>query len=445
MKIIALEAENVKRIKAVSIKPDGSVVEITGRNGQGKTSVLDSIWWALSDAKHIQDVPIRDGAERAVIKLDLGKLKVTRTIRRAKGDAGGFTQSLKVENEEGASYKSPQGMLDALVGELSFDPLAFARMKPEAQFDALRRFVPGFDFEQHDGLQRSDYQSRTDQNRQAKELRAQAEGVKLDEGAKGLLRVDEAGLVAELTRAGEHNADIERRRGNRERAQAEIAAKDAEAKACTERAATLRRQADEEDARAAALAEEALTIAEKIKAAGELPEPIDTTLLNTQIAAARESNRRIEAAEQAAARKAELTQRAKECEDKSEALTQAMARRDETKQKAIAAAKMPVEGISFGDGCVMLDGFPFEQASDAQQLAASVAIAAAMNPKLRVIRVRDGARLDSAAMKLLGQFAEQHDMQVWIETVESGRTGAVVIEDGMVQGAEPPAEKPEAA
>ena len=39
MKIIELRAENIKRLVAVTIKPDGNMVEITGRNGHGKTSV----------------------------------------------------------------------------------------------------------------------------------------------------------------------------------------------------------------------------------------------------------------------------------------------------------------------------------------------------------------------------------------------------------------------
>lgn len=70
---------------------------------------------------------------------------------------------------------------------------------------------------------------------------------------------------------------------------------------------------------------------------------------------------------------------------------------------------------------------------DAQQLRASIAIASAMNPKLRVIRVRDGSLLDSDSMALLAGFAEANDMQVWVETVQSGRPGAIVIEDGQVQ------------
>lgn len=85
MKIISLQAENVKRLTAVTITPDGNLVQITGKNGQGKTSVLDAIWWALEGAANIQAEPIRKGAEEARIRLDLGEYVVTRTFTRKDG------------------------------------------------------------------------------------------------------------------------------------------------------------------------------------------------------------------------------------------------------------------------------------------------------------------------------------------------------------------------
>src|SRR3989304_7739112 len=78
MKILKLTAENVKKLRAVEITPTGELVEITGRNGAGKSSVLDAIWWALAGTKHIQAVPIRKGATKARIRLDLGELIVER-------------------------------------------------------------------------------------------------------------------------------------------------------------------------------------------------------------------------------------------------------------------------------------------------------------------------------------------------------------------------------
>jgi hypothetical protein len=438
-RIIGLEAENVKRIKAVSIKPDGSVVEISGRNGQGKSSLLDAIWWALAEAKHIQDVPVRQGADRAVIKLDLGKLKVTRTIRAPKTEGGEFTTSLKVENEEGAAYSSPQKMLDALVGGLSFDPLEFTRMKPEAQFNACRRFVPDFDFDANTAKRKAVFEERTGINRLAKDLNAQAEGVVVDLTAAGLLRVDEAELVSELERAGQHNADIEKRRGNRENAQAKIMSDRERADDLLTRARQLREDAERSaralEDQASELQALAAETQGKLNDAPPLPDPINTELLTTQIAAARETNARIDTAEAAARNRADLIKRAGEAEAKAAALTGDIESLDKAKADAIRSAKMPVAGLSFGDGVVLLDGLPLNQASGAAQLRLSCAIAAALNPKLRVLRVKDGALLDQDSMTLLSEFAESNDMQIWIETVASGRPGAIVIEDGMVKAA----------
>jgi len=122
-----------------------------------------------------------------------------------------------------------------------------------------------------------------------------------------------------------------------------------------------------------------------------------------------------------------------------------MAKQEEEKAAKIAAAKMPVPGLSFGDGMVVLNGVPFDQASDAEQLRTSIAIAMALNPKLRVIRVRDGSLLDEESMKLLEQMADSKDYQVWIERVDgSGKVG-FVLEDGLVKGAPAPTAKKEPA
>ena len=133
MKIISLSASNVKKLSAVEIVPKSNLVQITGKNGQGKSSILDSIWWALGGTKNIQSQPVRNGEEQAIIRLDLGSLVVTRKI--------GKGESLTVENAEGARFQSPQSMLDALLGELTFDPLAFSKMKAADQANELRRIA----------------------------------------------------------------------------------------------------------------------------------------------------------------------------------------------------------------------------------------------------------------------------------------------------------------
>ena len=134
MHILELTAENIKRLDVIAITPKGPVIQITGPNASGKTSVLDCIWWALEGARHIQAEPIRKGTSRARIKLDLGELVVERKFT-AKGTY------LTVESADGRLFKQPQQMLDALFGALTFDPLAFMQLDPRRQYEVLTSTV----------------------------------------------------------------------------------------------------------------------------------------------------------------------------------------------------------------------------------------------------------------------------------------------------------------
>ena len=151
MKIIRLTAENVKKLKVVDITPVGNMVQVTGKNGSGKTTVLDSIWWALGGKEGIQSVPIHTGEKKARIRLDLGEFVVER-----KFTPSGTT--ITVSNSDGAVYPSPQAMLDSLLGGRSFDPLAFSRMSPRAQFDELKRVSNKIGIVMEDGEVASDNQ-----------------------------------------------------------------------------------------------------------------------------------------------------------------------------------------------------------------------------------------------------------------------------------------------
>jgi hypothetical protein len=121
-----------------------------------------------------------------------------------------------------------------------------------------------------------------------------------------------------------------------------------------------------------------------------------------------------------------------EAETKSRELTERIDGRKKAKTDAIAGAKMPVDGLSFGDGMVMFNGFPLDQASAAEKLRVSFAVAMAMNPKLRVVLIRDGSLLDEDSMALVEQMADAHDYQVFVEIVRKDSPVGVVIEDGEV-------------
>jgi hypothetical protein len=109
---------------------------------------------------------------------------------------------------------------------------------------------------------------------------------------------------------------------------------------------------------------------------------------------------------------------------------------DERKARALAAAKMPVPGLSLDEDGLILNGVPLAQASASEQLKVSTAIAMALNPRLRVITIRDGSLLDSDSKATLKQMADEQGYQVWLEAVDESGAVGVVIEDGMVAPAE---------
>jgi hypothetical protein len=168
-----------------------------------------------------------------------------------------------------------------------------------------------------------------------------------------------------------------------------------------------------------------------VASAPPLPNKVDTK----QLAEAIELARSIEDLLRRAAEHNKHLDQALKLEAESANLSAIMDARNDGKQRAIGAVKLPVEGLSFGDGVVLLDGVPFEQGSDAQRLRVSVAIAMAMNPKLRALRIRHGSELDEDSMKLLAEMLDEADYQCWIERVDSSGKIGFVIEDGHLKGA----------
>lgn len=113
-----------------------------------------------------------------------------------------------------------------------------------------------------------------------------------------------------------------------------------------------------------------------------------------------------------------------------------MEAREKAKADAISAAQLPVQGLGFGDGVVTFNGIPFDQASSAEQLRVSMAIAMASNPKLRVIRITDGSLLDEDSLAAIADMAKAEDYQIWIERVDATGKVGILIEDGQVKNTE---------
>ena len=117
IKINSLEFENVKRIKAVKLEPSANgLTVIGGKNGQGKTSVLDTIAWMLGGNKYMPSEPTRKGSvipPSLRIVMDNGLI-----VERS-----GKNSSLKVIDPNG--NKSGQRLLDEFISSLALDLPAF--------------------------------------------------------------------------------------------------------------------------------------------------------------------------------------------------------------------------------------------------------------------------------------------------------------------------------
>lgn len=468
MKIVSLMAENFKRLVAVEITPTGNVVQITGKNANGKSSCLDAISVALEGLDVCPGEPIRKGEKKSQIRVKLGgERELTVTRKFARKEEGGYTSSLTVESADGAMFKSPQKLLDELLGELAFDPLEFTRMKSGEQYDAMRSFVPGVDFNLIDAQNLADYNRRTEVNRQVKQSEAAADMIIVPADTP-VEPIDEAALADELKAAGVLNADVERRKGLRAQAAKDVAGYREQAKLALDAIApeieeinqrlntalaeidaqiavlTKKREAllDQSDPdfqavekklrdQAATFTRTADDLQARIDGAEALPAIVDTDAITERMSKARIINANVERARQRAAHNATAAKYLAE----SKALTDAIDARTAAKDQAIANAKMPVPGLGFGAGEVLLNGVPFAQASSAEQLRTSCAIAMAKNPTLRVCFIRDGSLLDEEGMRLIAEMAEQLQFQIFVEKVDSTGKIGFVIEDGQVRQA----------
>lgn len=429
MKIIQLTAENVKKISAVEIIPTGNLVQITGKNGQGKTAVLDSIWWALGGTEGIQSQPIRKGHERARIELKLGEGDtVTHIVERRITPKG---STLEIKNAEGLRYPSPQKLLDEVLGKLTFDPLGFMREDEKRQFAILRQLV-GVDFTALDTKQKKESDDRTLVGRDLKTAQSVAQTIAVPEGLPDAAPDIDA-VMARLTGIDEYNSYIRDLRSRAAKADERVATAernisdiDNEIAECLAQIECAKERIEKNKTVLSTAREDAAKAHKSAEQAGDLQ---DAAAIRDELKAAQTICAGIGRRDQ----KAAADVKAAGLKVTYDAHTKAIEDIDAAKQTMIAEAKMPVEGLSFADDQVWFNGLPLNQASDAEQLMVSTAIAAALNPKLRVLRIRDGSLLDDDAVNRLAEFANTRDFQIWVERVDGSGAVGIVMEDGHVK------------
>jgi hypothetical protein len=412
MNLVSIKASNFLRLEAVEITPDGPLVQISGRNGSGKSSVLKALECALAGKDSIPADPVRHGADEAVIVADLGELVVKRVIRPDRSTA------LTVTNADGFKASSPQKLLEGLFGKL-LDPVAFSRMSAKEQRELVADLI-GLrsvldDLAQAD---QADRDARRDVNRDLKAAEARLAAMP---EASPVEPVDVSATLADIRAAREHNQLVADSAAQRVDDRRRLQQLDLSAKGHRTEAARLIALAESIEAEAKALLRE-------MHECPPLPQRIDLTPLELRI----EDAEAINAQHRAWLDRQKLVEMVAALDVNSKVYTDALTQREAERRAVIEAADLPIPGLGFGEDGLTYNGKRLDQASTAEQMRVSAAIAMALSPKLRVLIVREGSLLDSSSLALLAEMAAEKGFVVLCETVDESGTVGVYIEDGNV-------------
>ena len=404
VKINELLIENVKRVKAVQFEPsaDGLTI-IGGRNGQGKTSVLDAIAWALGGNNYKPSVPERDGA---LVPPNLHLELSNGLIVERKGK----NSTLKVTDPNG--NKSGQQLLNEFVSTLALDLPKFINGSDKDKADSLLKILGiGDVLVQLDTKENQLYAQRTEVGRIADRKKKAADEMPMYPNVPKE-PVSATELIKEQQEILARNGENERKRQDAARyermlAEAQIAFD--EAKAALQKAEqdclTARKSAED-------LHDESTAELEKNLA--------EIEALNIKIRA----NSTKEAAEV----------EANNLQQEYDGLTEQIESIREERSKLLDSAELPLPGLSVKDGKLIYNNMPWDGMSGSDQLKVATAIVRKLNPQCGFVLMDKLEQMDLETLQEFGAWLKQEGLQVIATRVSTGDECSIIIEDGMVKG-----------
>lgn len=405
VKINSFEVENVKRVKAVRLEPSATGLTIIGgRNGQGKTSVLDALAWALGGNKMAPTQARREGSvsdPKLHIELSNGII-VERT---------GKNSTLKVLDPSGK--KSGQKLLDSFIDQLALNLPKFLQATPAEKGKALLQIIGvGDELLKLEQEEATLYSRRTEIGRIADQKKKYAAEMEYHPDLPKE-PVSAAELIAKQQEILKHNAENQRLREN-----ASIIEQDLEA--AKERLA----QAEKD----VAILTEKLEIAQK--SALDLHDE-STEALEKNIAEVDELNRKIRInldREKAEIDAEGFTKQYDQLSKDIEAIRKA-------KKSLLDGADLPLPGLSVQDGELLYNGQKWDCMSGAEQLKVATAIVRKLSPECGFVFVDKLEQMDLDTLKEYGTWLEGEGLQVIGTRVSTGDECSIIIEDGYVKNA----------
>ena len=407
VKINQLEFENVKRIKAVTLAPsENGLTIIGGRNGQGKTSVLDAIAWALGGEKYRPSQAQRMGSVLPPhLKLTLSNGLVV--------ERGGKNGALKVLDPTGR--KAGQQILTEFVEQLALDLPRFLNATEREKAEILLQVIG-------DGDQLFEL------DRQATEIynRRHAIGQIADQKAKFAKEMpDYPGVPGEPVSAGDlirQQQEILARNGENQRKRAEAARISEEYNRQYGKVKALETELAEARVRLDQLTED-LTTAQKT--AADLQDE-STAELEENIRSIEELNAKV----RANLDKAKAEDDAKDYREQYDSLTHELETVRGKRQDLLTGAQLPLPGLSVEDGRLTYDGKNWDSMSGSDQLKVATAIVRAVNPRCGFVLLDKLEQMDLDTLRDFGTWLEQEGLQVIATRVSTGGECSVIIEDG---------------
>lgn len=420
--ITALQVSDFKKITAVRLDFNGtSPIVVSGDNGAGKSSLIDSIFFALTGKG--AEKPIRDGATKTKVVLKIAGKDQAFEVERVVTAKGGA--SLKVTDGDGKQIPKAQTFLDALFSDRSIDPLAFMHMKPKEQIAALKSLSGvGAQIDAIDAEEKKLMEDRRVVNGMVKSLEAQLDAIPVPAGAIPDQEVDVAAKVAELnliadfiTRANEAIREHEALRNQRDNLCHEIASLEdrlAEAKASL---AGIEVNVGASKARADQMRTKAIEEKSRV-------DPI-----KDEISRAQETNRAV----QLKAHRKDVSDRLMAEQRRANEMTDRIEKGRAEKVGILSDSKLPVKGLTFTEDGLFLDGIPFQDLNTAHQIRTCCAIAMAEKPALRIIHVKEAALCNRATFTAIAEMAAESDYELIAEHFsEQPIADAIHIVDGEV-------------
>lgn len=418
VKINKLEIENVKRIKAVKIEPTANGLTIVGgNNNQGKTSVLDSIAWALGGEKYKPSQAQREGS---TIPPTLHIVMSNGLVVERKGR----NSSLKVTDPTG--NKAGQQLLNEFVEQLALDLPKFMESSGKEKAQTLLKIIGvGDQLEVLDRKEKELYNNRLAIGQIADRKKKFAdEQPYYPEAPKELISPSE--LIRQQQEILARNGENQRKREQVEKYKSSVFF-------IRQSIDSMREQLEAEEHKLKE-AEENLRIAQMN--AADLQDE-STAELEESIANIEEINRKVRANMD----KDKAEDDALDYKNQYNALTTEIDNTRKAKTDLLQSAELPLPDLSVKDGELIYKGQQWDNMSGSDRLKVSTAIVRKLNPKCGFVLLDKLEQMDLNTLQEFGQWLEQEGLQAIATRVSTGDECSIIIEDGYVKESDPSPQK----